>query len=351
MYGFQNVYKELNIKHVLELVPESILWRHYLGTDFKLKEPFSAPYRKDKNPSFSISYDWRGRLMYKDYGRSGVYGDIFNYLQLTLGLSFQDSLQKVNTDFSLGLGKPHEGQFGRALKAQDIKELYRFEKIFAKKNPLHYVCDTRVYTDDDYSYWMQYGIIPEILKKYHVYCLNKLFQNGHLVYSHTVQNPGYVYYFPKSKHIKAYFPKSDQMRFRGNVNNFEDIQGYYQCRVKEQYPNKTLILTKSMKDCMVLHSFGIDAMAIHGEGHFFHKDFIRHVKKYYPRVISLYDADRTGIVGARYLWKDYNIEPYFLPRWARSEQCKDISDMFKEYNEEEVRRFLEDELGLVTLEF
>ncbi len=351
MYGFQNVFKELTVKNILEAIPESILWRHYLGIDFELKTPISAPYRIDKDPSFEINYDWRGRLMYKDFGRPGVYGDIFNYLQMVHGLSFQDSLRKVNSDFCLYLGKPHEGQFGKVLNNKEIKTLYGFEKVFAKKNPLHYLCDTRKYESSDIAYWNQYGIIPEILKKYHVYCINKLFQNGYLIYSYTHTNPGYVYYFPKSKHIKAYFPFSDTNRFRGNVNNFEDIQGYYQCRVKENYPDKALVLTKSMKDCMVLHRFGIDAMAIHGEGHFFHKDFIRHIKKHYPRIISLYDPDRTGIIGAKYLWKNYDIEPFFLPRKIRSETVKDISDFAREHKEEEVRRFLEDELGLITLEF
>jgi 5S rRNA maturation endonuclease (ribonuclease M5) len=350
MYGFSDVYKDLSVINILNSVPESMLWRHYLGHDFEVNKCFNAPYRRDREPSFGIHYDSRNRLMFNDYGRPGVYGDIFNFLQLTLGLTFTDSLRKINTDFDLGLGDLSDQQFGKRLAKQDVKELEKFQKTFVKKNPVHYRCHIRRYEEEDFKYWMQYGIDKDTLAKYHVYCLSKLIRSGYQVYTYTKDNPGYVYAFPKTKHIKAYFPLSEINRFQGNVNNFEDIQGYYQCRVKETYPNKVLVLTKSLKDCMVFHKFGIDAMAIHGEGHFFNEDFIRHIKKYYPKVISLYDPDKSGMLGAKALWKKHNIAPYFISRGYRSNGCKDISDLYKEYGEEDVRRFIEGELGL-SLEF
>lgn len=92
-----------------------------------------------------------------------------------------------------------------------------------------------------------------------------------------------------------------------------------------------------MKDVMLLRELGYDSMAIHGENHKFNEDFIRHIKKYRTNIISLYDRDNAGILGAKYLWKNYKIKPYFIPKKYNT---KDISDLYKEKGKEIVEEFL-----------
>lgn len=217
------------------------------------------------------------------------------------------------------------------------KKLEEFEEKFVVQTTKLINAHIRPWTDKDLSYWLEYGITREILELYDVYCIERIKirkSDGKwvLVYSYTEDNPCYGYYFRQSRHIKCYFPfaTGDQLRFVGNVNNYQDIQGYYQCNVKKDKKNILLILTKSMKDCMCLRGLGYEAMAIHGEAQYFYKDFIRHIKKYYPVVISLYDRDKTGMKGAKFLWKTYRIRPYFIPK--RLVYAKDISDVHKVYS-------------------
>lgn len=341
--------EDLTVPNILKKVSEIVLWRYYIGSVFEIGKPFNAPYRSDNNASFALRYDIRGRLMFKDFGRSGMYGDIFNYIQSTRNVTFLESLEIVNEDFGLNLInrtnkivlKQGEKVVKRKISEREIQELLKFEKKFKEtQSQILIQAVVRKWEKEDYRYWNNYGITKETLDKYYVYPASKIFKNKNLIYSYTKSNPCYVYYFQKSNHVKCYFPFSQDRskRFFGNVNNLQDIQGYYQCDIKGgKKEDKLLILTKSMKDVMLLREFEIDAVALHGENHKFEADFIRHIKKYYGRIISLYDRDKAGILGAKRLWKEHNIEPFFIQKkWY----CKDISDLFMTYGNEVVREFL-----------
>lgn len=347
-YGFDNIYQELSVGNIISIVIEPVLWRHYLGINFELKKNYVSPLRKgDKVPSFNVYIDGRGRFMFKDFGGNGSHGDIFDFLHIRDSLTFREALVRVNVDFKLGLGNPHEQSY-RGYKPIGIREEQRLEKFsdsFAIQTAPLINAYVRAWREEDLKYWMQYGITKDILIEYQVHCIKRICVNGVLVYSQTPNNPCYGYYFPTSKHIKCYFPYAvgKQTKFLGNANNYQDIQGYYQCNVKKDSRNTLLILTKSMKDCMTLRSLGYEAMAIHGEGQYFYKDFVRHIKKYYPKIISLYDRDRTGVKGAKYLWKMYGILPYFIPKLLTG--CKDISDVYKQYSREKAEGLMK---GIVS---
>lgn len=332
MYGFTNVYEQLSVPNVLSKVKDATLWRYYLGTDFQLKKDINSPLRRDKNPSFQLYLDNKDRVKFKDHGGQGLHGDIFDFLSHRDGLSLIDSLVRINTDFKLHLGTPDQQTYkgAKPIGVRLEKQLEKFsEEFYISTAPFIQVI-TRPYAEADEKYWAQFGITQETLRQYSVYCIKAVKMNSVLVYTYSATDPGYVYHFPKTKHNKCYFPKRDgKYRFLSSANNYEDIQGYYQCNVKKDRTNKLLILTKSMKDVMCLRELGYEAMSIHGETQYFYKDFIRHIKKYYPNIISLYDRDKAGVRGARYLWKEYRIHPYFIPKFLTKEyHIKDISDMY-----------------------
>lgn len=336
-YGFTQIYQELSAQTVLQAVQESTLWRYYLGYDYELKKDYISPLRpKESRPSFNLFIDKRNRVMFKDFGGVGLYGDIFEFLQVRDGLNYHEALTRINVDFRLRLGNPHEQSYNgyKPIGIRVQKQLDKFDEDFSIQTAPLMQGIRRAWIEEDFKYWMQYGITEATLKAYNVHCIKRVMVNGVTVYTQTPNNPCYGYYFPASKHIKFYFPFAvgKQPRFLGNANNYQDIQGYYQCNVKKDKKNQLLILTKSMKDCMCLRELGYEAMSIHGEGQFFYKDFIRHIKKYYPRIISLYDKDKTGMKGARYLWKEHRISPFFIPKSFTS--AKDISDVYRLYGRE-----------------
>lgn len=348
-FGFNNVYQELTPENVLENVSEVMLWRHYLGTEFQLRKSMCSPLRRDKNPSFSLYEDSSGRIKFKDFG--GDRGDIFDFLCAKESITFPEALIMVNIDFTLRLGTVSQqaGKGLRMVSKQAERQLGRFEEEFTVKNPSSSFVQAfvRSYREEDYGFWMGFGIREETLRRYNVYCASKVKVNGVVMYQDSHGDPCYIYHFPRTKHNKCYFPfRTGSRRFVGSTNNYEDIQGYDQCELKKGN-KKLLILTKSMKDVMVLRELGYDAMAIHGEGQYFYRDFVRHIKKYYPRIISLYDRDRTGVKGARHIWREYGIQPYFVSKtWTRLHNVKDISDVYKKIGRRAAEEFIEGITGL-----
>jgi len=329
MYSF-DIPDDLTIENVLSRVSEEVLWIYYIG-NFKIGVLFSAPYRIDIKPSFRIKYDRRGKLVFEDFGRPGFYGGIFDYFKLTEGKSIPETLRMINKDFGLGLGS--ESSTTRYAKV-DRLDLTRMEarakeiKISEKKEIFIQV-EVKKFDEEDLEYWRGFGVTLKTLLFYNVYRANIVRVDGAVVYNSSYSNKRcYAYYFPKTKHFKCYFPEKETYRFwPSNISKETDIQGYWQCGIKDgNREDKLIILTKSMKDCMCLRELGYDAIALHGEAHRIPEDFLRHIKKYYKYIFTLYDKDLTGIVSARRIWRENNIPAYFINKYYES---KDISDLVK----------------------
>lgn len=338
---YTNEEDDLTVANIRKRVSEIVLWRYYIGHDFKLNVGFNAPHRIDESASFALKFDSKGRLVFKDFS-TGHYGDIFQFLQVAHNITFIESLWKVNVDFGFNLVNRSNSivvDSKKKITQKDVSELKTFEKSFSKIHAtVSFETITRKYNQEDGIFWTSFGITGKTLLQYNTYAVQHIKKNGVIIYTYSKEDPCYAYFFPKTQHVKYYFPKREKLRFFGNVNNLEDIQGYWQCDIKREItPDKLLVLTKSMKDVMLLREFGIDAISLHGEGHRFEKDFIRHIKKYYPIIISLYDRDKAGIMGAKALWKDHKISPFFIPKKYK---VKDISDMYMTHGKEEVQKYI-----------
>lgn len=340
MYGFTNssIYG-LSAEKILAKVPDSVLWRHYLGCNYELGKSIQAQYRIDRDPSFCLNYDIKsGKIMGRDYGKGGFHGDIFDYVQMLNKIDYYSALAKVSKDFDLGLGSglTSSGTYVDRVALERFQRVYEQKEVLIQYKP-------RSFTKDDTEYWAQYGITGTTILKYRVYAAEKVWRDKALVYYQKKCDPCYVYYFPQKEYrkiarAKCYWPGRTKYRFMGNCSNDYDVQGYDQCSIANKQMADLLILTKSMKDCMVFHENGTESMATHGEAHRFSPDFIRHLKKYYKRIVSVYDRDITGMRGARYLWKEYQIYPYFINKKYAS---KDLSDLYKAHGQQVTKTFIQ----------
>lgn len=336
MYTLE-IREQLTKENIQEKVSELMLWGFYIGCDFQPGKLICAPYRVDRNPSFRIFYsDKNNRFLAHDFAKGNTW-DIYSYIMMIYRVNYHGALCIINTDFSLGLDGPCEY---KSTRVPNIDSLRANERNFIQESNLFLQFMSRPFNQSDLDYWNSYGITEDLLRRYNVRAALKVFRNKVQVYDYTPKDPSYVYVFPESEwrdrtHIKCYHPFSNADRFFGNVSNYTDIQGYDQCTVKGESEN--LVLTKSMKDVICMRRFGIEAMAIHGETHKFHADFIRHLKKYYKRIISLYDRDAAGMKGAKYLWKEYNIVPFFI---NKRYEVKDFSDMYKFKGENVCKDFI-----------
>ena len=154
-----------------------------------------------------------------------------------------------------------------------------------------------------------------------------VFLNGNIESVYDSKCPSYGYYFGKDKDRelwKIYYPFRKTFRFIGDIKT-TTIQGYKQLPKK----GKLLVITKSLKDCMVLYSFCIAAIAPQSETQFISDEILEELKQRFKYIVLLFDSDETGIAFTNTIKRKYTrIKPFIIPRKYKA---KDISDFYKKY--------------------
>lgn len=323
-------YKELSKKNLYKVSSAVEIFRYYVG-EFKISQRMSSPFRTDKNPSFAIYYNkWKDEIRFKDF--ASIEGDCVTLVATMYGLSYFDAMRKINSDLKLGLG--FDGNFQCCDDRVEFTGENLSDAEVIKKSKKLIQFKPKKFSEEDYAYWKQYGITKEILIKYHVYSAQSVFLNKVKVWGYSKSNPIFVYHFPRTDNIKAYRPFGEKYKkWLSNASNDWDIQGYDQL----DETGDLLILTKSMKDVMVLHTMGIEAIATHGENHYINPDFIRHIKKRFKNIVVMYDDDEAGRLGASRLQEDFDIPSIFL---EISDGTKDISDYVKDFGYDYAKEYL-----------
>lgn len=318
------VAKRIDLKEVIDgSVSDLDIFKHYLG-NITIGRPFCSVLRKDKNPSCNLYMSKSNTLRYKDHATGDNYSAI-GYVQALYNLSYPDALKKIAADFNLS---GSEFEVKPILKTFDKQIIVQKQKTDIKITP-------KKFTEKDLNYWSSYGISYDTLKLFNVYSVDKLWikKQPMLIKKDELC---FAYYFPKSNHLKIYFPERKKAnKWFSNTDNLSDIQGYYQMDIKNTRP-AFFVLTSSLKEVMLLWEFGIKSVAIHGENATYDPDFIRHVKKYCTVIKSLYDWDEAGQRAGEKLKAQYNIPIIEKPDYLT---CKDISDCHKE-SPEKAREFL-----------
>ena len=99
------VRPDLTTKEIEKRENDFSMFKMYCPNFKKIDVKFKSEFRKDRNPSASIT-EYNGRLWYKDFGdplQDKAY-NIYQFIMRKYSLSFVDTLFKINEDFNLGLG-------------------------------------------------------------------------------------------------------------------------------------------------------------------------------------------------------------------------------------------------------
>lgn len=199
-----------------------------------------------------------------------------------------------------------------------------------------------VVSPDNHGYFDRYYISQETLNKFSVFNIKSVYRNGKLHSKATKSNPIFAYSFPSGR-IKLYRPLSvdKSKKWYGNSSS-DDLGGF------EQLPKKgnLLVITKSLKDTMVLCEMGIPALSFNAESvgvgeNTDYADLIKMLKYRFYNVVVLYDNDDAGIVAARKLCAKYNLRSIVL------QKEKDISDLVFRYGKPKAFKQLKKRLSRV----
>lgn len=295
------------------------LFRKYIG-EFKIGKTYNSPLRDDKSPSFGLFVSSKdNQLLYKDLA-TGDCGDAFKLIKQMKGITSNFELYKyIYEDLNLSSDKI---QLNTSKRIQ-----YKRTEIAVSRKKL---------SEIDIAYWKQYGISEQTLKLFKVTPISKVFINGILKDSYSDENPMYAYkVFDK---FKIYKPLAAKLsKWRGNLSSL-DIQGY------EQLPEygDILIITKSLKDVMVLYEMGYDSIAPPSESTDIPEIVINNIKGRFKKIIVLYDRDAAGMKFARRIVSKWRFDFVFINKKYKT---KDISDFVKAYSIEDAKQMLTKELN------
>lgn len=308
-FSFESeITKELLLEHN----NEETYMAYYLGIPVK-KGLFISPLRIDHNPTCSF---YKGRRLYfKDFA-TGECLTFENVVMKKYGCNYYEALHIIAKDF--GIIKNSNHKITKVIKQETFKK--------DKKTTIQ--IEAKSFTKEELQWWEQFGITKNTLTKYRVYSCKTVFLNGSIESVYDPKCPSYGYYFGNSEDgrelWKIYYPFRKTFRFIGNIKT-TTIQGYSQLPKK----SKLLVITKSLKDVMLLFTLGIAAIAPQSETQFISNDVLDVLKTRFKHIVLLFDNDQTGIEFTNKIKRKYDwIIPMIIPR---KYGAKDISDFYKRY--------------------
>ena len=316
-----DVKGELTIDNILEKITEYDIFKAYCPNFIDIDKKFVATLNRNKTedyPSANITY-YKGKLWYKDFGNSDKAMDCFSYIQAKYKASFVQALGIINLDFNLGL--KNESTLRPSLNYIGLPDtmFVRREKESTIIRPKF-----RQWLQRDYQYWLvDFSIQKPTLEHYNVkplqwYLLNDRFIQGEkLTYSYFVDEED------KVKYYKVYSPHSLTSKWITNCKAHH-YQGYNQLPMS----GDLLIITKSLKDVMLLYQLGYNSIAPNSESSRIEDDFMGLMHRRFEKVVIFFDNDDAGIRGAGKITYHHGVDNITIPYEYKG---KDISDVVK-YN-------------------
>lgn len=289
------IRKNLDARDILSKVSEEAVFMRFLGF-FSWYKSYCNPLRYDQRPGCRFR-EKNNRVYFYDYSKGERY-DCIDIVMQTQGVDFVGALEIISEEFQTG-------HIFKVPPRPDNSKEWTVEPQYKQ-------------WENEMNYWSEYYLDDYIVKYlYQTKPLEQLRVNGQIKYQHgfnslafswEVMPRQYKFYFPnfsvKSKHYNAWM-----------------ILGY------DQLPEtgNHLVITKSMKDIMVLTKLGINSVSPTSETILFEEDRIRELKQRFTHIFTLLDRDRTGMNFTNKWRKTYNTKPLLLF------DSKDISDRIKKF--------------------
>jgi hypothetical protein len=322
--------------YILSKISQEQIFEYYLNTKVVYHRHIRNPLRNDTHPSASFAW-FKEKLIFRDWAENVSY-DCFDVVCKKHNVNFHESLSIIASDFGLNGSETAKVQIQNIVTDEETKRNSSIKR--AKIN-----VEIKPWTLRDAEYLKSYGITSTICKHYNVYSIRHVWVNDNLKYVYSKDCPAIGYYFGEDLDTggglwKIYTYDRDKSYGPRFVQNTTKINGL------EQLPDNgpVLVITKSMKDVMVLFSFNIPAIAPQSETIPLDRDLIKDLKNRFPVIFSNFDFDLTGIKAANKLRKEHDIQPLMLTNGrfgSLNYGSKDISDYVQQngrYNTEALIR-------------
>jgi hypothetical protein len=301
---------------VLRNVSEYQIFRFYCKNFIDLNKPFCSDLRMDKYPSCSIKAYPNG-LYYKDFGTNESY-NCFAYVQYYMrqkfneDLTYHEVLKVIANDFG----------FIKKVQNKEIIPSLNYLGLPDKQNRQTTIIRIKKRDWKEYdTYWNKYHIGLDLLNFYNVVPVTDYWisvKNNELlnVYSESANDPAYSYEHGNGMR-KILRPSAErQNKWISNIPR-NVFSGYNQLDKQ----NKELVITKSLKDCIVWRIYGYNSIAPQSENIFLNENQFQLLSMRFPNIIINYDNDEVGLKAMKKFSTQFGIKSLVIP-----DNIKDISD-------------------------
>lgn len=321
--------------YILSKISQEAIFEKYLGIQVELDVPLKSPpviRSIDNNPTCQFYMTSNGKLKFRDMA-GYFWGDCFdavahvNRLNSNNKRDFNAILEIIARDFRI---HKYEGKLeistGNTYDPRDVKGK-------KEKTKIEFKIKVRNWIELDARFWKQGNVSRKELSLFEVYPCQYIWKNNTLCYNFNPHDPAYAYHFGDGN-FQFYFPFRKEFRFMGNSSGIRGI--------KQFEPSKIGLITKSYKDIISLKSFGVSSLSLSSETSPISKVEWSNVKYLAEHWFSLMDYDRTGILMAAKLRKEYNIQPLFFSRqFKQNGLSKKHEQLYKNYPDYGVKDFFE----------
>lgn len=324
-----NVKVHVSKEYILERLSEYEIYRYYVGHDFVIGRTFCSPFRKEVDPSFSITVTRNGRLHHVDFGDSTKRGDCFSFVkQMFFALNFDEVLVKIAKDFNIISSK--DAPLGRREKMTVVNN-------DGKKETLIQVV-TRKFDTADLAYWGSYHITEKELKDNDIYAVKKLYLNRDRI---MIPATELVFGYLMEDKWKIYRPLADKKnKWLCNVPGTY-ISGMH--RITDGCHNA--VVTKAKKDEIVLAKFIPHVASVQSESQIaICKEDIDILKGKCREVYLNFDSDEVGVQACKY-YNQFGFKWVNCPKGfndPNGKMIKDFADLAKYYGLETVIKHFKD---------
>jgi hypothetical protein len=297
---FDNVPESLSKDWIISKIPEEAIFNFYGLTVQDGK--FCSPLRADNRPTCNFYRDNNNVLMYRDWATNHHF-DAIGFVKWKYGISYGQALSRIYNDMiNHNPGKPGQGTTVHIVKK-------KASEIRIKRRP---------FNQSDIYYWQQFGISTQVLDIFNVSAIQRAWVNNEPVYLYNQSDVCYAYRFGAFKY-KLYFPMRKEYRF---LSSSSDIQGWNQLPDKGDW----VVITKSLKDVMLLYTFGIPAIALSTEAQVPSNELITKLKERFTNIVLFYDNDERGISSMQKA--KTSLPCMWIPKRY---EVKDITDYYSKY--------------------
>lgn len=316
-----SINPDLTLTNLLNRVNQEDVFKTYCLGFKGVNTKFNSEFRKDSNPSCSV-YAYKGKLYYKDFGEVAAPVDCVGYVQRKFHTDLPGALQIINRDFNLGLGIG----FQSANHTKGVYTIKSKDKLTVDEKKTDIQIEIRKFNKADEAYWGSYGITKSTLALYHVFPISWFSVNGKWFKADSLAYCFHYYKYNGQHLVKIYQPRKKGFGKWISNTNTTVVQGEGILAKK----GELLIVTKSLKDVMILRELNYESIAPNSETILLPFSYFEKQIKRFKRKFVLFDYDNGGIAGAnRYCDKwGKHLDFIWIPSYLKQ---KDISDVAKKH--------------------